>query len=96
MTIKISSAIKEKLLLKHYVSLTEVTECFENMTGNYLTDNREDHRTDPPTLWFISETNQGRLLKVVFIFIQGHIHIKTAYEPNQKETDIYNHKGKQN
>jgi len=94
MPIKISSAIQEKLLLKHRVSLTEVVECFENREGNYLIDNREDHRTDPPTLWFIAETNQGRSLKVVFIFIQGHIHIKTAYEPNEKETGIFTLKGK--
>lgn len=44
----------------------------------------------PPTQWFIAETNQGRLLKIVFIeFDSGEICIKTAYEPNKKEQEIY-------
>ena len=30
-------------------------------------DTREQHRSDPPTLWFVAPTSQGRLLKIVFI-----------------------------
>jgi len=89
MALRISSAIKEKLLIKHRVCTKEVIECFENRSRNYLIDTREGHRTEPPTMWFISETNRGRLLKVVFIFKHGDIHIKTAYQPNQKEISIF-------
>lgn len=47
-------------------------------------------RANPPTLWFIAETNQGRALKVVFIELQNGIYeIKTAYEPNKTEVKIY-------
>ena len=35
--------------------------------GNLLIDNRALTRTNPPTLWFLSKTNQGRLLKIVYI-----------------------------
>lgn len=94
MAIKISQAIKEKLHKKHAVCETEVVQCFENKCGMYLMDEREDHKTDPPTLWFVAETNQGRILKVVFMFLDGNIHIKTAYEANKKEIAIYEQKGK--
>ncbi|WP_457664703.1 hypothetical protein [Thiolapillus sp.] len=63
MGLKISPGVKEKLKKKHCVADDEITQC----TGRNLMDRREDHQTDPPTLWFISETDFGRLLKVVFI-----------------------------
>ena len=61
-------------------------------TGGFPRDSREQHQTDPPTRWFISRTDAGRLLKVVFIHYQfaNEIYIKSAYEPNPTEIDLYN------
>ena len=92
--IKVSQAIKDKLREKHGVCYAEVEQCFENKCGVYLIDDREDHRTDPASLWFIAETNRHRLLKIVFMFIDSNVHIKTAYEPNVDEIAIYEQEGK--
>ncbi|HZS80548.1 MAG TPA: ADP-ribosyl-(dinitrogen reductase) hydrolase [Herbaspirillum sp.] len=76
------------------VTEKEIAECFDNKCGINLIDNREDNQTDPATLWFIAETNRGRLLKVVYIFKDEKCHIKTAYDPNEVEIDIYEKYGK--
>jgi len=65
--LKISYRIIEKLEYKHRVKVDEVWECFLNRDRDFLEDTRLDHRTNPPTLWFIAETHKGRKLKVVFI-----------------------------
>ena len=88
-----SSSVLIKLGEKHGVTIREVEQCFENKCGVYLIDDREDHQTDPPTLWFIAPTNRDRLLKVVFIFIDGNVHIKTAFEPDGNEIAIYEKHG---
>ncbi|MFG5779852.1 ADP-ribosyl-(dinitrogen reductase) hydrolase [Comamonas sp. J-3] len=83
-------AIEEKLEKKHQVTRREVEQCFANFEGPLLIDDREDHRTNPPTHWFLACTNQGRLLKVVFILRDGKIFLRTCYVPNQDEMRIYN------
>jgi uncharacterized DUF497 family protein len=93
MNLFISDATRSKLTVKHGVSEVEVKQCFENWEGKLLEDDREDHKTDPPTQWFIAETNKQRLLKVLFILKDGVIHLKTAYEPNQIEIHIYSQHG---
>lgn len=90
----ISSAILEKLRDKHSVERREVEQCFENKIGTFLVDDREDHRTEPETLWFIAPTNTNRLLKVAFMFIDGNIHIKSAFDPYPNEVEIYDELGK--
>ena len=60
-----------------------------NRIGGFLEDMRLDHKTEPPTLWFIAETNAGRLLKVVFMELDNQYELKTAYEPNKDEVKIY-------
>ena len=90
MAIVISSKILQKLEDKHSVTDDEIDQCFSNRNGSYLSDTREDHKSDPPTLWFISETDYGRRLKVVFIFKNGDVNLRTAYEPNKAEIRIYN------
>ena len=90
----ISSGVLEKLSTKHHVEQREVEQCFENLIGLFLEDPREDHKTDPPTLWFISTTNKNRLLKVVFIFIDGNVHIKSVFDPNAEEVSIYERFGR--
>lgn len=89
MKIVVSGRIRVKLKDKHNVTPEEVEECFFNRIGSLLEDDREEHRTDPPTQWFIAETDSGRKLKVVFIASANGLEIKTAYEPNQNEEKIY-------
>ncbi len=91
LNLNISEAIIKKLSQKHDVTREEVEECFYNRIKGLLEDVREQHKTNPPTMWFIAETNEGRLLKVVFIEVarKGIYEIKTAYEPNKDEVKIY-------
>lgn len=90
MQLHFSDSIVEKLKEKHNVDVKEVFECFFNRGGEFLVDEREDHKTDPPTKWFISETDKGRSLKICFIEFNGKIAIKTAYDANAQEIRIYN------
>lgn len=92
--LRISTTVRAKLQSKHDVSEREIEQCFDNKCGLYLIDDREDNKTDPETLWFLAETNKGRVLKVCFMFIDGNVHIKTAYEPNEDEVKVYETYGK--
>lgn len=87
----ISLVIQEKLTNKHQVTRKEVEQCFANRTGGIFLDDREDHKTDPATLWFVAPTNQGRLLKVIFVFNpkSRKFFLKSAYDANQKTQDLY-------
>lgn len=91
--IYISDRVQAKLSEKHRVRPDEIRHCFENREGGFLEDIREEHKTDPPTQWFIAETNQRRVLKIVFILETlpkgKRINIRTAYEPNEIEISIY-------
>lgn len=93
MAIVISNKIEAKLKDKHAVSRLEVEQCFENILGKFLIDTREKNKTDPATMWFISPTNKNRLLKIVFVFKDNNFFIKTAYDPNAEEINIYLAKG---
>jgi hypothetical protein len=93
-TFRISPEVQAKLRDRHQVTTREISQCFENLCGTYLEDSREEHKTDPATLWFVAPTNQNRLLKVVFICIDGNIHIKSAFEPRQVVIDLYERFGK--
>lgn len=88
--IKVSEHVLTKLQAKHQVQLKHVEQCFMNREFSYLEDTRENRATNPPTFWFIAETDQRRLLKVVFIgHPDGIVELKTAYEPNDLEKKIY-------
>lgn len=93
-SIFISAAVREKLDVKHHVTEKEICQCLENRCGEFLIDTREDHKSDPVTLWFIAETNCRRLLKIVFIYKDGTFIIRTAYKPNTQEVELYEEKGK--
>lgn len=93
-TLIISPEILEKIQNRHSVSRREVEQCFENKIGSYLVDDREEHRTDPATLWFVAPTNQDRLLKVIFVYLDGNVHIKSAYEPSEAVVNLYDKRGK--
>lgn len=88
----ISDWVKEKLSMPdRNITEIEVEEAFYNSSGKYLIDIREEHKTHPSTYWFISETYEGRLLKICFIIYHNKriINIKTAYEPDDTEVRIY-------
>lgn len=85
----ISTAVLEKLRSKHKVDVSEVQQCFLNRRGKLLFDTREQHKTNPPTLWFIAQTNRNRLLKIVYIQKGDEVLLKSAFEPNDIELTIY-------
>ena len=88
----ISSRVRQKLADKHNVVPAEVEQCFLNFNGSqFLEDEREEHRTDPSTKWFISETDSGRLLKICFMFYEDRqkFAIKSAFEPNKAEIEMF-------
>lgn len=92
MSLVVSPRVREKLAQKvPPVTESEILQCFANRQGWYLTDEREEHRTDPPTRWFVAETDYGRKLKVAFIQAGEDVIIKTAYDANDTEQRIYNH-----
>jgi hypothetical protein len=89
MALVLSRRVREKLASKTPpVSEDEILQCFANRSGRYLLDHREQNQTDPPTRWFLAETDYGRVLKVVFIQKDQLVVIKTAYDPNGIERDI--------
>ncbi len=90
MNLIIAPAILEKLAKKEPpVTRREVEQCFENRDGGLLIDTRERHKTDPPTQWFVAQTNCNRYLKIVFIQENGSVYLKSAFDPNQDEMRIY-------
>lgn len=90
MRLLISASTELKLRTKHNVNKEEIAQCFENRTENPVIDFRVQHTTDPPTQWFISPTDTGRRLKIVFMQISATaVVVKTAYKPNVKEEKVY-------
>ena len=69
--------------------MQEVQQCFANRTGRYLKDTRARHKTNPPSQWFIAETDKGRKLKIVFLIDKGNLVIKSAFEPEDAAVRIY-------
>lgn len=90
----ISKKIEEKLRTKHNIDLTEVEECFYNRVKDTLIDNREHHKTKPPSEWFIAKTDKERLLKVIFVLESGKIFIKSCFDADKVSIRIYNNQAK--
>lgn len=92
--LQISPSVQQKLAGKTPpVKQDEILQCFANREGKFLLDTREDHKSDPPTRWFIAETNFGRKLKIAFIARGSVVAIRTAYDPNEDEMRIYSKYG---
>ena len=91
MRIIIYPLILDKLTNKHGVSANEVEQTFLNRSGSLAKEVRPRNQGDEVRLWFISTTDMGRELKVVF-FIDADENapvIVTAYEPNDDEVKLY-------
>lgn len=87
----ISNAVKVKLQNKHKVNPEWISGCFRNRRRDYMIEVREEHRTWPPTQWFIAEYEPEKQLKICFVYLEADraIVIKTAYPPSEKELEIY-------
>ena len=97
MKIRIEPAIVHKLATVHNVQPPHVAQAFLNRQGTKnLIDTRPEHATVPPTLWFLGKDVNERLLKVVFMYFPAEdvAVIKTCYEPNQTEIEIYEKLGR--
>lgn len=86
---RFSGAVAQKLIEKHDVTREEVNQCFMNRSSPSFEDRRAEHRTDPPTFWFVAETDRGRVLKVVYIEKDDHFAIKSAFEPKDGSDALY-------
>jgi hypothetical protein len=91
MDLLISPATAHKLKYEHHVTEQEVRQCFANRVRETIIDDREAHRSVPPTEWFIADTNAGRRLKVVFVAVLTDevVVLRTAYPPNKSEERLY-------
>lgn len=90
----ISRAVLLKIRDKHGLSRSDVEECFSNIEKGFLIDDREQHKTNPQTQWFIAENNTGKKIKIVFIFTtdeegSAKVILKSAYVANSTEMAIY-------
>lgn len=84
-----SESVLRKLTQKHGIGFSEVVEAFANRQGKILEELRTRHRTNPPTLWFISETDYGIKLKVIFVPTDFGPEIKSAYPADMEAMRIY-------
>ena len=89
MSLIISPNVQRKLATKHNVTRDEIEQRFMNHDGPYLTDEREKHATNPPTLWLIGTTDVGRQLKIVFVPEDGNLYLRTAFTPTRKQASVY-------
>lgn len=91
MALIISERILKKVFNKHRVSEREIRQCFRNRIGENVEDNREEHKTDPPTEWFLGRTSAGELLKILFVNRGGNLHLKSAFAPTDECIEVYRH-----
>jgi len=74
------------------VSLREVQEAIANRAGKLLIDDRAEHKTNPPTYWFVAETNKGRMLKVMMVLDGNDAYLKSAYGATPTVIQIFERK----
>jgi hypothetical protein len=91
MFLHVSEFVEQKIKEFHNVTVIEAEEAFTTFNGKMLEDDRVEHRTKPPTYWFLSETFDGRLLKIVvkIIWEKQIAFLRTAYEPSDEEINFY-------
>jgi uncharacterized DUF497 family protein len=89
MPLIVSSKIRDKLAAKHQVTVDEVRQAFADRPDYVVLDEREEHASDPPTVWFVASTDSGRLLKVVYVQRGADIYLRTAYPANAEEVRLF-------
>jgi uncharacterized DUF497 family protein len=90
MALIVSNKIKAKLLLKHQVTVEEVIQAFADRPDYVVEDEREDHKSDPPTVWFVASTDRGRMLKVAYIQRGDDIYLRTAHPAKEAHIRLFN------
>jgi len=74
----------------HQLQSKKLLNVFKIPQNGLYIDNRQQHKTKPPTRWFIAETDSMRRLKIVFITYPSGDHvIKSAFEPDEYEEKVY-------
>ena len=65
---------------------------FANHLGGYCFDNRPQHldSNGNPAIWFVSCTNHGRMLKIMFVRDGADYYLKSAYPSTPKVQQIFN------
>jgi len=83
--------ILEKLTKKHGVTVHDVEQTFLNRTGSLAKEVRQQNQGSEDRFWFISSTDIGRELKIIFcIDPDENIPVLiTAYEPDDNEVKLY-------
>ena len=93
MPLIISKSVREKIAHDNHGNVTEkeVSECFSNHCGRYCYEQHPEHRDRQgnPTPWFVAETNQRRLLKIMFVREGSDVELRSAYPANQRVVDIF-------
>lgn len=91
MALLISNRVRQKLLQpNHNVTEQEIIQCFANRGPAECLDERAEHKTNPVTRWFVSETDYGRKLKICYMLHpDGVVEIKTAYLATAEVIRIY-------
>lgn len=88
----VTKQVEEKLLAKfHPVTIIEVEEAISTFDGRMILDDRPNNKTNPPTYWFLAETFDGRLLKIVIKLDKKNkaAYLRTAYAPDEEEIIFY-------
>ena len=91
----ISPKVEKKIKDKHSVAVWEVREVWDQYNGITLEDNREPHRSDPATLWFVAATKGLRILKVIFVPRDDieTAFLRSCYEADPNAIRIFRNKG---
>lgn len=90
MSLIVDDTIVAKLRDKHQVDVSEVYECFANISLGFLEATDPAHKTSPEiTYWFIEGTDRGRPLLVAFVNTDDGCRLKTAFEPSETQKKTY-------
>ena len=91
--IVISPEIEKKIAQPDHGCVTprQVSDCFENWDGRLCYDRRAEHLDEHgnPTPWFLAETNQRQLLKIMYVSRDGKIFLKSAYPATAEVQRIF-------
>lgn len=91
MRVLATDAILAKLSVQD-ITIVDVEECLFLMTSTPILETRIQHKTKPPTVWFVSSTFDDRLLFVAGIFdVENEVFIiKTARDADENDLMRWN------
>jgi hypothetical protein len=84
--------VKAKIKEIHEVEIEEVREAFLNHIAcneRFIEETRKEHFKVHKKLWFIAETDHGRILKVVVAEEGDFLELVTAYDPDEEDIIYY-------